>query len=160
MFGATSAHHQEFSLLYMQSPVICVAACPWHCLLVILLNCTHIKIRSTFKLNILYEHGSKGTGFSWNLVTKILRKICQETPYLFKIRWKYLLRHMFILLTALRNILQLYNTAKGTRSCISMVTLNVLMLIGAVHIGQQHKKTMHCSFSMASMVTRTRYVFK
>jgi hypothetical protein len=34
MFRATSAHHQEFSLLYIQPPVICVAACPWHCLVV------------------------------------------------------------------------------------------------------------------------------
>jgi heme/copper-type cytochrome/quinol oxidase subunit 4 len=34
MFRATSAHHQEFSLLYMQPPVMCVAACPWHCLVV------------------------------------------------------------------------------------------------------------------------------
>jgi hypothetical protein len=34
MFRATSAHHQEFSLLYMQPPAICVAACPWHCLVV------------------------------------------------------------------------------------------------------------------------------
>jgi len=45
---------------------------------------------------------------------------------------------MFVLLTALRNILQLYNFTKGTRSCISMVTLNVLMLLtGTVRTGQQ-----------------------
>jgi hypothetical protein len=37
VFRVTSAHHQEFSLLYIQPPVICVAACPWHCLLV---NCS------------------------------------------------------------------------------------------------------------------------
>jgi hypothetical protein len=35
MFRATSAHHQEFfSLLYMQPPVICASARPWHCLVV------------------------------------------------------------------------------------------------------------------------------
>jgi hypothetical protein len=33
MFRAASAHHQEFfSLLYMQPPVICASARPWHCL--------------------------------------------------------------------------------------------------------------------------------
>jgi hypothetical protein len=34
MFRVTSTHHQEFSLLNIQPPVICVAACPWHCLVV------------------------------------------------------------------------------------------------------------------------------
>jgi hypothetical protein len=32
MFRATTAHHQEFSLLYVKHPVICVAACTRHCL--------------------------------------------------------------------------------------------------------------------------------
>jgi hypothetical protein len=34
MFRAKSAHHQELSLLYKQPAVICVAACPWHCLVI------------------------------------------------------------------------------------------------------------------------------
>jgi hypothetical protein len=34
MFRATCVHHQEFSLLYIQPPVICVAVCPRQCLVV------------------------------------------------------------------------------------------------------------------------------
>jgi hypothetical protein len=35
MFRATSAHHQGFfCLLYLQPPVICASARPWHCLVV------------------------------------------------------------------------------------------------------------------------------
>jgi hypothetical protein len=40
MFRTTSAHHQEFfSLLYMQPPVICASARPWHCLVVTTRQC-------------------------------------------------------------------------------------------------------------------------
>jgi hypothetical protein len=48
MFRATSAHHQEYYLLYIQPPVISVATRPWHCLVttfVILLNCTKMELR-------------------------------------------------------------------------------------------------------------------
>jgi hypothetical protein len=41
MFRATSAHHQESSLLYIHPPVICVASCLWHCLV------ANIKVAST-----------------------------------------------------------------------------------------------------------------
>ena len=40
---------------------------------------------------------------------------------------------MFVLLTAVRNTLQLYSSVKGTCSLFSVATLNGLMLLPAVH---------------------------
>jgi hypothetical protein len=68
MFRVTSAHHQEFSLLYIQPPVICVAACPWHCLFanyqklhhfVILLNCTEMHGTKNIKFALYNLYFSK-----------------------------------------------------------------------------------------------------
>jgi hypothetical protein len=39
---------------------------------------------------------------------------------------------MFILLTAVRNILSLDNSAEGTRSCLSMAALDGFMLLTAL----------------------------
>jgi hypothetical protein len=61
MFRATSAHHQEFTLLYIQPPVICVVACPWHCLVV---NFDSFYFLTNYSLNMFRATSAHHQEFS------------------------------------------------------------------------------------------------
>ena len=66
-------------------------------------------------------------GFGWHLIFGASTKICWETPNLVKIWPLYKKTQVCIKLTAVRNILQLKNSAKGTHCCTSMATMNTLI---------------------------------